>query len=370
MRILHVITTFGLGGAEKHVVALANGQVRAGHTVCIAYFKGDGACKALLIGDIKVHIVGITNYLQVWKVLALKKITLAAAPDVIHAHMQPAELFCRIMLLLCSRRYPLVVTAHNDGPYVDSMGIDLNWLRQWVAGRVSRFIAISGAVRQFLIKKGISPSRISTVYHGIECSAFDSGDTKRAAQEREKLFGRSTSFVVGTIGRLARQKRMDILISAFASFAREAAPDSCLVVVGEGEERPSLLSLAERSGIKDRVVWMGRRSDIPEILCAIDLFALTSDYEGFGLVLIEAMAAGKPVIASRVSAIPEIVVDGETGLLVDRGDVAGFARAMRQLASDSEAMAAMGKKGQERARARFSIDRMVSETESVYRVVV
>jgi glycosyltransferase involved in cell wall biosynthesis len=153
--------------------------------------------------------------------------------------------------------------------------------------------------------------------------------------------------------------------------ATQQAPERAfkLVLLGHGSEEASLRRLSESEGVADRIVFAGRRNDIPAVMKAFDVFALTSDYEGFGLVLLESMSAGKPVVATNVSAIPEVVTPGETGILVPAQDPAAFGRALVDLL-DPDLRIAMGRAGRRRVAEAFSPDAMVQATLAVYQEVV
>ena len=150
----------------------------------------------------------------------------------------------------------------------------------------------------------------------------------------------------------------------------ERVPRAHAVIAGSGDLEEYLRDLALEVGVADRVHVLGPRRDVPALMHAIDVFAMPSIWEGFGLVLLEAMAAGRPIVASRVATIPEVVVDGETGVLVPPGDPLALAEALAGLAREPERAQAFGKAGRERLRTRFSIEKMVGDTELLYRELV
>ena len=167
------------------------------------------------------------------------------------------------------------------------------------------------------------------------------------------------------VGRLIAQKDHATLLHAFAR-VRAQQPDARLAILGGGPLEADLRALVSSLDLADAVVLPGR-TEIRDWLERADVFAHTSRWEGFGIVLLEAMLAGRPVVATRVSAVPEVVVDGETGVLVDVGDVEGVARGLGDLLADPERAARLGAAGHERARSDFSVERMVDRTLAVYR---
>jgi glycosyltransferase involved in cell wall biosynthesis len=147
-------------------------------------------------------------------------------------------------------------------------------------------------------------------------------------------------------------------------------PRAHAIIAGGGDLEDFLKELANEMGIAERVHVLGPRKDVPELMHAIDVFAMPSIWEGFGLVLLEAMAAGRPIVASRVATIPEVVVDGETGILVPAGDPLALAEALATLADQPRLARQYGEAGRERLRSRFSIEKMVGDTELLYRELV
>jgi glycosyltransferase involved in cell wall biosynthesis len=190
-----------------------------------------------------------------------------------------------------------------------------------------------------------------------------------AAAVREDWHIPPDAWVIGTVARLVPQKALHILIEGYARYRGRATQPSRLVLVGRGPLEDELKSQAQELGIADEIVWAGFREDIPAVMRAFDLFALTSSYEGFGLVLLEAMSAAKPVLATKVSAIPEIVEDNETGLLCRPGDTSSIADALAKFES-AGTRRKMGDAGLRRAQTSFTLARMNSEIESLYRMSI
>jgi glycosyltransferase involved in cell wall biosynthesis len=147
----------------------------------------------------------------------------------------------------------------------------------------------------------------------------------------------------------------------------EQVPHTHLLIAGAGDLEDYLRDLALEFGVAERVHVLGARKDVPALMHAIDVFAMPSIWEGFGIVLLEAMAAGRPIVASRVATIPEVVVDGETGVLVPPGAPSALAQALGTLARDAARAKRLGEAGRERLRRQFSIEKMVGDTETLYR---
>jgi glycosyltransferase involved in cell wall biosynthesis len=230
-------------------------------------------------------------------------------------------------------------------------------------------IAISDHVARFTIARGVrDPARVRRVYHGLETP--DTRDLDREGQLIRRDLGlRVDDFLVGNVGRLAPQKGQRHLIAAMPLLL-ERVPNAHALIAGGGDLEDYLRDLATEMGVAQRVHVLGSRRDVPAIMHALDAFAMPSIWEGFGLVLLEAMAAARPIVASRVATIPEVVADGETGLLVPAGDPQALADALATFARAPDLARRMGQAGRERLRRQFTVDKMVGDTELLYRELV
>lgn len=366
MHILHVITTINRGGAENHLAALVSGQVASGLKVTVAYLKGDGYwANSFRDMGVRVEPLGLRHYGEVLPVAKLRALIRTAAPDIVHAHMPPAELYTRLALLLLHPAPAMVISKHNDEPFY--RGVGQRRVGRWVSRRAARMIAISDAVNAYARKHLDMPaSRVTTVHYGIDPGPYERVSESQRADVRAGWGIPSDAWVIGTVARLVPQKALHVLLKAYARYGALARQDSRLVLVGRGPLEDELRTLARQLGLEDKIIWAGFREDIPAVMNAFDIFALTSSYEGFGLVLLEAMAAARPVVASLVSAIPEIVQHEVTGLLCEAGDHEGFAQALLRL-EQVDVRDRLGKAGHERALTRFTIARMTEATLSIYK---
>jgi glycosyltransferase involved in cell wall biosynthesis len=261
----------------------------------------------------------------------------------------------------------LISTRHNDDRFFLNPFVGL--AHYVLSGQQDIIIAISNHIAHFTIQRGVRhPSRVRRVYHGLDVP--DSRDLERErARVRREIGVPDSAFLVGNVGRLAPQKGQRHLIGAMPLLLARV-PDAHAVIAGGGDLEDYLRDLAAEVGVAERVHVLGPRPDVPSLMQALDAFAMPSIWEGFGIVLLEAMAAGLPIVASRVATIPEVVVDGETGLLVPAGDAGALAEALATLADDPQRAQTMGVAGRERLRRYFSIDKMVGDTELLYREVL
>ena len=325
-------------------------------TVSVAYLRGTGYWKAGLENlGAEVHHLGLRFYGDLKPLLRLRRLIKGTHIDLIHAHLPPAELYARLALLGTSRSaLPLLISKHNEERFCNAPGHRA--LGRWVARRADRVIAISDAVKRYMAGSGlgIPADKIQTIYYGIDATPFAVSGGKPPNSE----------LTIGFVGRLVPQKDIATLLRGFALFV-DGSAKARLVIVGEGSLMGELRQLADELGIASHVEWAGFREDIAAVMGGFDIFALTSLYEGLGLVLLEAMAAGVAVAATRVGAIPEVVVDGETGLLVGPGQPQELAAAFQKL-SDSALRTRMGEAGRRRVIGRFTLERMWRETDDLY----
>ncbi|MFO0969279.1 MAG: glycosyltransferase [Gemmataceae bacterium] len=360
-RVLHVITAINRGGAENHLFDLVQHQRRAGMRVTVAYLRGSYRDLGVPAHDLRLRYYG-----DLKPILKLRRLMLATAPDLVHAHMPPAELYARLALTgISARRLPLVITKHNEERFYRGPG--QKFMGRWVARRACAVIAISEAVKRYMIGPALSlnPSLLHTIPYGIDARPFAAAAPEAGRALRRRWGVPNESLLIGFVGRLVPQKSVDTLLRGLALLRQRGGADPWLAIVGGGPLEADLRRQARELGVAERVVWAGFHDDIPPVMRAFDVFSMTSVYEGFGLVLVEAMAADLPVVATRAGSIPEIVVHGETGMLIEPRDHAALAAAWGRF-EDTELRARFGAAGQRRVFETFTLDRMFHETDKLY----
>jgi glycosyltransferase involved in cell wall biosynthesis len=230
---------------------------------------------------------------------------------------------------------------------------------------LDRIVAISDAVASYLREEAALPEeKVVRIYYGIDPSPYQPDILPPSRRPEGDPLKRPT---IGVVARLAPQKGHRVLFDALPA-VRAAVPDVHVRLVGHEElsTTSELMAYALQKGIASFVDFEGFRADIPRVMADLDVFVLPSLWEGFGLVLLEAMAAGRPVVASAVGPIPEIVVDGLTGLLVPPGDPSALAEAITRLLRDPDLAAAYGRAGRARVERELRVDTMVARTEALY----
>lgn len=368
-RVLHLINTFSVGGAENHLLSLVGNLPRDRFDVTVAFFKEEAQEARSLVPDFRALGVSVVDlraprWTSVAGMVRLHRLLRRGDFDLVHTHLFRADILGPPLARL--NRVPAVVTTvHNTERFFRNPVVKR--MMRMANRRVDRVIAISNAVKQSLVADvGLPAEKIRVVYYGIEPRSESEAAWSARAALRGRLGIPADAFVIGTVGRLAKQKGHRYLIEAFAEVYRRH-PEAWLLLVGHDDEglRPALEALAGRLGVRDRVLLPGY-VDGKTAVAAMDLFVLPSLWEGFGLVLLEAMLAGLPVVATNVAAVPEVVRDGETGLLVPPADTEKLAQAMADLLSSPEKRIVMGQRGQQRVVEHFSVQKMVDETVELY----
>lgn len=371
MKILHVITTINRGGAENHLKDLICGQILCGGaTVACAYLKGDDYWSVAL-GEMGCVVRGVemTRYGQLRPAVRLRNLITEFAPDIIHAHLAPAELYTRIALW-GDTRTPLIISRHNHNRFYKGFGAEA--VERWVTSRAHAFIGISQSVRRHFVDQIPSLStRFDVVPYGIDPSPMESVSPEVRSELRREWGVDNDTVLFGTVARLVPIKALHVLLEGFAKLHVSQPHTSMrLVLIGAGPLEADLKQRALELGLDDSVIWAGFRQDIPVVMNALDVFVLTSLSEGFGLVLLEAMSASKPVISTNVSALPEIVLEGETGLMVPPENPDALAKSMLVLVSDALLRERLGKAGHARVVSNFSLDAMWAKTMEIYERVL
>jgi glycosyltransferase involved in cell wall biosynthesis len=367
MKILHLINNLSLGGAELHLLTLSRHLQRQGIEVVVAYLKEQTQYSRSLRADfadagIRVISLSADNRYDFRFVPALIRLLHTEQPAILHTHLPRADLAGAVKRLVA----PSVAWVSSvHGMYSET------WAGRWTLPLCSAawrqtdaVIAISHAVKGWLVReRGVPSDNITVIHYGIE--------TERFAQPSEgsgfRVQGSEFSAIVGSIGRLEPGKGFDCLIQAMPTvFSR--VPQTSLLIAGHDTwgYSDTLRTLITQLQLDESVRLVGFQNDTPSFLQGLDVFAFASRSEGFGQVVVEAMAAGKPVVANRIAPLTEIVRDGETGLLVEPNNPQAFGRAIAWLLQHPQEARLMGKRGQERVAAHFSAERMARETVGVY----
>ncbi len=368
MRVLHVTSHLHIGGITRYVLSLSERLVKRGHHVIIAADGGHAASQVTEIGathwPFSLHTSAEWSPQVFWSMRQLAARVRQEPVDVMHAHTRVGQVVADHVAH--HQSIPYVTTWH--GIYQPRLG-----RRLWpCTGKMT--IAISGLVRQDLLDRFHVPERqVRCIYNGVDVAYYAAQPDAATMQALRQRWNIPTDRpVVGAIGRMAagRVKGFDTLLVA-ASLLEDILPECHVVIVGDGPRRPFLEDIATRLGVRTRVHFVGEMADIRVPLALMDVFVFTSRWpEAFGLTLVEAMAAGKPVVATQAGAVPEVIRHGVDGWLVPSDDPASMAEGIVRLVRDHAVASQLGRQAHIRVRDTFSLDRMATEVEAVYQEVV
>jgi glycosyltransferase involved in cell wall biosynthesis len=380
MRIVHVIARLNVGGAALHVLQLAHEQARRGHHVIVV-------AGTLAAGEESMEYVADELGVELLRlpvlqrelspradsaaILALRQIIRERRPDVLHTHTAKAGATGRLAALIAGRARPraLVHTYHG---HVLSGYFSRRWERLFrlierlLAHATGTLVAVSEEVRDDLVGFGVAPARrFAVVPYGFELPAWSDVDEESRHTLRGEIGAGDDTFVVGWAGRLTAIKRpLDLIRTQRALL--DAGVDSLLVLVGDGEDRPEVEALAADLGVADRCRLVGFQKSIRPWYASFDALLLTSANEGTPVVAIEALAAARPVVATRAGGTGTVVRNGESGYLEAIGDTPALADRLAMIASDRELRRRMGAAGADDVRARFAVARMADEVDAIY----
>jgi glycosyltransferase involved in cell wall biosynthesis len=374
LRILHVITSLARGGAQAHLLTLMRGQKRRGHHVELAFLKDPVMTQDFadvvplpLQTNLGSGQPGENAYAallgRLWGLVS------AIKPDVLHTHLLKADALGAIAGRFGGARVT-VSSKHND---------EAPLLRRHISiahGLLSRLddrvIVLSDYVGRYAMQVGrVPPHKMRRVYYGIDLDRpIALAPSAVRALRRDLDLPPEGPFLL-CVGRLDPQKGHLTLLESMSLVLRDE-PAARLVLVGGAQQASpgyvaQLRTRAAGPDLAGKVSFAGERTDVPRLMAACDLFVLASEWEGFGLVLVEAMAAGKPIVATHVSGIPEVVLHGESGILVPPHDPTKFAAAVLELLADNAERDRLGSNGYRRVHTLFNADRMIDETIGVYR---
>lgn len=365
MKILQISSAQSIGGGERHLADLANGLAVRGHDVHLALRPNSP-----LVGELKqarkenVTTLPLRNSLDAKSARELAKLVRRNQIRIVHAHM--------------ARDYPLAAYAvrqNKDARLIVTRHVlfPLSRLHRITLSGVARIIAVSQAVASQLRADGVAPpERITVVLNGIDAHAFE--EARRKFDHSEFLRSwklPDDSLLVGTVGELTPLKGQAEFLHAAAQVSKQL-PNAYFFIAGTDQSqgnktRIALEHLIGELKLTERVRLVGWLDDLAQLYCALDVFVSASHTESFGLAIAEAMASSAAVVATETEGALEIIQSGETGLLVPIRDVDKLAAAILELLGNKDRRIHMGRAAQQSVAAQFSVERMIDETEEIYR---
>jgi glycosyltransferase involved in cell wall biosynthesis len=356
VKVLHVDTGGSWRGGQQQVFYLHRGLLQRGvasFLVCTARGELERRTAAVGLPVRGAALRGEWDLSAAWRIARLSR-----ALEVTHVHLHTSH--AQTLGLLAAR-------VGGCGNTIVTRRVDFvprrHMLNRWkYGGAVGRFVAISEAIRRILADFGIDPERIRTVHSGIDLGRTAPG---AGVVVRRELGIAPTETLVGNVAHLADHKGQRYLVEAIPSVL-SVHPQARFVIVGEGELEHDLKTRAASLSLGDRLVFAGFRADVAAVIDALDVFVMPSHLEGLGTVVLDALAARKPVVATAAGGIPEVIRDGHHGLLVPPKDPQALARGIVRLLDDPDLSQRLGKAGRGRVEKCFSVETMVQGNLSVY----
>lgn len=388
IKLLHIITRFDKGGSAENTFLTARNLDKDRYDVMLVtgssppanspVHSRDSETVAIEANIANLHAKGVrlillaelirdlSPFSDLSAFLSLVRIIRREKPQIVHTHTSKAGFLGRWAAWLC--RIPIIVhTPHGHvfwgyfGPRRTRLFIALE---RWTARITTKLVMLTEREKADHLRLRIAPDEKFTVIHsGVDLSRFRH-DPTRKAEIRSALEIPSESIVVATVGRLTAVKGQDTLIRAIAKCLRQGGK-VFLLILGEGELRNDMEALSAELGIAEAVHFLGWRSDVASVIDACDIFCLPSLNEGMGKAIVEAMAMRKPVIASDVGGIPDLVIPGENGILVPPGDSNALAKAILNLRDHPEVRVKMGEQGKKKAPG-YGVDSMLHKINRLY----
>jgi glycosyltransferase involved in cell wall biosynthesis len=381
VRVLRVIARLNMGGPALHVSYLTKGLESRGYDTTLvagSLARGEDSM-AFAARELGVHVTRVPQLhrevspiYDVLSIARLVQIIRRVRPHILHTHTAKAGAVGRTAALLAGDARPPIVVhtfhGHVLRGYFDPVRTAIfRQVERQLARRTTRLVAVGPEVRDDLVALGVAPAEKFTVIRlGIDLEGRIADDpTQRAAARR--LFGiPEDRFVVGWIGRMTPIKRVEDILLAFRQL-RDRGVDAALCLVGDGPDREAIERYAHDIGIARDTLFVGYQRDVAPYYSFFDAFVLASANEGTPVVAIEALAAGRPVVATSVGGVPDVVEHRRTGCLTPVGDVGAIADALERLARDRGLAGRMGTEGRERTVHRYRVERLVDDVDALYR---
>ncbi len=381
--VLRIIARLNVGGPALHVSYLSAGLAERGYETTLVVgelARGEGSME-FVAESRGVRIVKLSSLSReiaplrdLTSLIRLTRLIRQQRPQIVHTHTAKAGAIGRVAALLAAGdRRPIVVhTFHGHvlrGYFGPLRSLAFRLLEHVLARATTRLVAVSPEVRDELVSLGVAPAeKFAVVRLGIELDErlLPGGREAGREESRRQLGVGPETFLVGWVGRMTGVKRVPDLLEAFRQL-RDMHVDARLCLVGDGPERESLERLAKSLGVVRDCFFLGYQEEMGRWLESFDAFALPSANEGTPVSAIEALAAGCPVVATRVGGVPDVVQDGETGFLVASGDTKALARRLAELAGDPELRTRLGAAGRERVTSRYRVGRLLDDVDRLYR---
>jgi glycosyltransferase involved in cell wall biosynthesis len=381
IKVLRVIARLNVGGPALHVAYLSAGLADRGYdTTLVAGSLARGeesmarvseqrGVKVIALDDLHREVAPLNDLRAI---VHLAKLIRRERPDILHTHTAKAGAVGRVAALLSGSARPAIIvhTFHGHvlrGYFNPVTAFAFRLLERWLATFTTALIAVSPEVRDDLVRLGVAPARkFAIVRLGIQLDERIGADAGARAETRRILGVSKDAFVVGWVGRMTGVKRTDDVLRALKGLV-DRGIDAYLCLVGDGPDREHLERYAHELGIVRRCLFLGYQDEVGRFYQAIDALILPSTNEGTPVSVIEALAAERPAVATRVGGIPDVIRAGVDGFLVEVGDAEALADQLAVLARDPALRAEMGADGRANVLERYAVERLVDDVDVLYR---
>ncbi|WIY27742.1 glycosyltransferase [Parasedimentitalea psychrophila] len=361
LRLLYIIDSLRVGGAETLLLDLLDAAQQRGDSAHVAYFTPGPLVLEVARRGVEMTRLSRSGLRDPRALLRAVRLIRAWDPHVVHTHLVKSDLVGQLAARVANRRR--VITLHNTDPWRKNK--ILSGIYRSITRGADACVAVTSNVADHVANcGGYDRDAIEVVQNGVDLQRFAAGQV----QPRDlSSYGISKdAVVIAKIGRLTAQKDHDNFLHAVSILAKRQ-PEAHFLIVGDGELLGKVRERARGLGLgDDRLTFTGNLREMPELLAAIDIFVLASKWEGLPMVLLEAMAMGVPIVSTAVGGVPELIQDGENGMLVTPTDPAALAGAVRHLIADPPARLRLGEAGLATVRARFSGAAMMDRLWSIY----
>jgi glycosyltransferase involved in cell wall biosynthesis len=367
-KVLHIVHSPELSGPQRHLFDIAKSIDKDRFSLEVACPEG-WLSKELEKNNVRTYNIELKDGFSITSLLSLYRIARIGSYDIIHAHMGRAGIYAKLVGILTGK--PVIVTEHL-------VAYDHSWIKNPVKRRlhlighkltnrmVKLIIAVSGVTRDaYIERQGVSPHKIIIMHNFVDTDLF--AEKEKKEKIRRELGIDKDNLVVGFLGRLDWRKGLKTIVDA-----AEGLKGVKFLIVGDGNARDDLIAEIKRKGVDKDFILTGLRQDVPVLMKAMDIFIFptTAPYESFGLVVIEAMAAGLPVIASDIGPLREIINNGEDGILIPPKDGDALRIAIERLIKNKDLMKKLAEKGRKTVHEKFSLKKRIKEIEEVYEKVL
>jgi glycosyltransferase involved in cell wall biosynthesis len=358
--VLHLIETSGPGGAEKIFLSVIAGLNPERYRSVACLLREGWVAEQLRQLAVPTWVIPQRHSLDVDWIIHLARRLRSHGVDLMHAHEFGMNVYGSLLSVFTG--IPIVMTVHGKNYYTQKLRRRLAYRFVAIQGQV---VAVSEDLKTYLVNSvGIPGARITVLHNGINLEQFCVGRDQRE-QVRRELCVSDTQFLIGTVGNLYPVKGQTDLLNAAAKVLTRF-PQTVFFLAGRGPLLADLQRETHILGIEKHIRFLGFREDVPALLAAADIFVLPSRSEGLSVSILEAMAAGKPVVATDVGGNRESIIEGQTGFLSRSGDAAALAEGLCRLLDHPDQIPSIGREGRRRVGDLFSVQKMVSNYEAVY----